>query len=72
MEEDEVVVVTARLPKDLGDWVNKSFGHGFKQSFVLECFENLRKVIADGELPPPSEYARIAALGAIQSIAQDS
>ena len=72
MEEDELVVVTARLPKDLGDWVNETFGHGFKQTFVLECFQNLRKVIADGELPPPSEYSRIASLSAMQSIASDS
>lgn len=71
-DESEMVVVTARLPSDLVEWVNTEFPHGFKQTFVLQCFENLKKVIGDGELPPPSEYARLSALGAIQSIAGDS
>lgn len=63
--EDEMVVVTARLPKDLADWVNGEFPHGFKQSFIVQCFLSLRHVLVEGELPPPSEYARTASMDAI-------
>lgn len=63
--EDEMVVVTARLPKDLADWVNDEFPHGFKQSFIVQCFLSLRHVLVEGELPPPSEYARAASMDAI-------
>lgn len=64
-EEIEMVVVTARLPADLVEWVNDEFPHGFKQSFILQCFLSLRHVLVEGELPPPSEYARAASMEAI-------
>lgn len=66
--DDEMVVVTARLPKDLVDWVNAEFPHGFKQTFVAQCFLSLRHILTEGELPPPSEYARAASVDAIISL----
>lgn len=67
--DDEAVTITARLPKDLGDWVNEEFSRGFKQQFVHQCFDALRHVITKGELPPQSEYARAASLEAIERMA---
>ncbi len=69
MDEPDVVIVTARIPKDLGDWVNKEFSRGFKQRFVHECFDNLRHVLTHGELPPESEYARAASQKAMERMA---
>ncbi len=69
MDEPDAVVVTARLPKDLGDWVNEEFGRGFKQKFVHQCFHNLRHVLTEGELPPQSDYARAASLRSIERMA---
>ncbi len=69
MDAPDAVVVTARLPKDLGDWVNEEFGRGFKQKFMHQCFDNLRHVLTRGELPPQSEYARAASLKSIERMA---
>ena len=69
MDAPDAVVVTARLPKDLGDWVNEEFGRGFKQKFMHQCFDNLRHVLTEGELPPQSEYARVASLRSIERMA---
>lgn len=69
MDAPDAVVVTARLPKDLGDWVNEEFGRGFKQKFMHQCFQNLRYVLTRGELPPQSEYARAASIQSIERMA---
>ncbi len=69
MDSPDAVVVTARLPKDLGDWVNEEFGRGFKQKFMHQCFDNLRHVLTRGELPPQSEYARAASIKSIERMA---
>jgi hypothetical protein len=69
MDAPDAVVVTARLPKDLGDWVNEEFGRGFKQKFMHQCFQNLRHVLTRGELPPQSEYARAASIQSIERMA---
>lgn len=71
MDAPDAVVVTARLPKDLGDWVNEEFGRGFKQKFMHQCFQNLRHVLTRGELPPQSEYARAASLQSIEGMASN-
>ena len=70
MEENETQVVTARLPEDLAEWVNDEFPHGFKQTFILQCFLSLRHVMTEGELPPPSEYARAASIEAMTQMAK--
>jgi hypothetical protein len=69
MDAPDAVVITARLPKDLGDWVNEEFGRGFKQKFMHQCFDNLRHVLTHGELPPQSEYARAASIKSIERMA---
>ncbi len=65
-DETDVVTITARLPKELGDWVNEEFSRGFKQRFMHQCFDSLRHVLTTGELPPESEYARLASLEAMK------
>lgn len=67
--DDEPLVITARLPRELGLWVNENFSRGFKQQFVQQCFESLQHVLTTGELPPESEYARVASLRAIERMA---
>ena len=69
MDASNAVVVTARLPKELGDWVNEEFPRGFKQQFMHQCFHNLRHVLTRGELPPQSEYARAASIQSIERMA---
>lgn len=59
---------TYRLPVDLAEWVDKEFPHGFRQAFVLQCFQSLRYVMTEGELPPHNEYARAASLDALQQL----
>ena len=66
---DETVVVTARLPRELGNWVNKEFSRGFKQQFMHQCFDSLHHVLTTGEMPPESEYARKASAVAMQRMA---
>lgn len=68
--EDDTITITARLPRELGDWVNSEFPRGFKQTFVHQCFSSLHHVLTTGELPPQSEYARAASLKAIERIAK--
>lgn len=68
-DETDVITITARLPKDLGRWVNEEFSRGFKQRFMHQCFDSLRHVLTEGELPPESEYARIASLRAMERMA---
>ncbi len=67
--DGEIQVVTARLPKELADWVNDEFPHGFKQAFIQQCFLSLRHVMTEGEMPPPSEYARRASVDAMVEMA---
>jgi hypothetical protein len=62
---DELSLISARIPKDLADWVTNEFPHGFKQQFIQQCFLSLRHLIIEGELPPPSDYARLASVEAI-------
>lgn len=69
-QESDTTVVTARLPKDLADWINAEFPHGFKQTFIQQCFLSLRYVMTEGELPPASEYARLASLEAMVELAK--
>lgn len=64
--DNEAVTITARLPRELGDWVNEEFSRGFKQKFMHQCFENLRHILTEGELPPQSEYARAASVRALE------
>ena len=62
--------VTARLPQELAQWVDKEFPHGFKQTFIEQCFTSLRTIMTTGKLPPPSEYARQASVEALTELAK--
>lgn len=68
--EDDTQLVSARLPRELGEWVNAEFPHGFKQTFIVQCFLSLRHVMTEGELPPPSDYARLASIEAMTEMAK--
>ena len=68
--EKSVKVTTIRLPTELADWIDENFPHGFKQTFVLQCFLSLRHVMTEGELPPHSEYARAASIDAMSTLAK--
>lgn len=59
---------TYRLPADLAEWVDDEFPHGFRQAFILQCFQSLRYVMTEGELPPHNEYARAASIDAVQQL----
>lgn len=65
----ETRVFTVRLPVEIADWVDSEFYHGFKQNYILQCFLSLRYVMTEGELPPFSEYARLASLNALSELA---
>jgi hypothetical protein len=64
--------IQAKLDDDLAEWVDKTFDHGQKSAFIIECFENLRKLMTEGTLPPPSEYARLSTISAVQEMARRS
>ncbi len=66
----DTTIVSARLPKDLAEWVTDEFPHGFKQTFILQCFRSLRYVMTEGEMPPQSDYARLASIEAIKDLAK--
>lgn len=72
MSSTATKTVTARLPTDLAEWVEREFSYGFKQMFILQCFLSLRHVMTEGELPPFNEYARAASIDAIAEIASGS
>lgn len=67
---DKLVTVTARIPSDLAKWIDAEFNHGFKQNFILQCFESLQRALTQGDLPPHDAYAQVAARGAIETIAK--
>lgn len=62
--------IQAALPDDLGRWVDSTLNHGQKGAFIIECFENLRSLMTQGTLPPPSEYARQATLTTVTKMAE--
>ncbi len=64
------VLVQARIDSDLNDWINDQFGRGFKQRFVEGCFKSLNIMIAEGRMPTPSDYARVATTEAAAEIAK--
>ena len=57
-----------RLDDDLHEWLKAEFPHGFMQSFLEECIVNLRTIIEEGRIPPPSEYSRRATIETIASL----
>ncbi len=59
-----------RIPAELADWLDIEFPHGFKQTFILQCFLSLRHVMTEGSLPPHSEYARVASVDALAVLAK--
>jgi hypothetical protein len=61
--------IQAQLPGDLAEWVDETLEHGQKGAFIISCFENLRTLMTDGALPPPSEYARLATIVTITQMA---
>jgi hypothetical protein len=62
--------VQATLDDELGAWVDKTLEHGQKGAFIVACFENLRKLMTEGILPPPSEYARQATYETVKDMAK--
>jgi hypothetical protein len=62
--------VQAQLDDDLGEWVDSTLQHGQKGAFIVECFENLRRLMTTGALPPPSEYARLSTLETVKDMAE--
>lgn len=69
MDSTQTRTVTVRLPTELADWVDNEFPHGFKQTFVLQCFLSLRHVMTEGEVPPHSVFARTATVDALSELA---
>lgn len=64
--------IQAALPIELADWVDSTFQHGQKAAFIEACFENLRILMTEGTLPPPSEYARLATVETVKKWASNS
>jgi hypothetical protein len=62
--------VQAQLDDDLGEWVDATLEHGQKGAFIVKCFENLRRLMTTGALPPPSEYARLSTLETVKDMAE--
>lgn len=69
MPSPETRTVTVRLPTELADWVDDEFPHGFKQTFVLQCFRSLQYIMTEGEVPPHSIFARAASVDALSELA---
>lgn len=59
--------IQATLDDDLAAWVDSTFEHGQKNAFIISCFENLRRLMTEGTLPPPTEYARRATLETVRN-----
>lgn len=68
-EEKPKARVVARIDKDLNNWLNEEFPHGFKQMYIERCLENLRLLIEEGVMPPVSEYSREGTLRTIEKLA---
>lgn len=64
--------IQSALPDELASWVDETFDHGQKSAFIRECFENLRRLMTFGTLPPPSEYARLSTLESVKRMAARS
>lgn len=60
----------ARIDSELHEWLKNEFPHGFIQTFVEECVENLRIMIEEGRIPAPREYSRRAAIHSVASLVQ--
>ena len=61
-------LLRARIDPDLHEWIRKEFPHGFIQTFMEECFLNLREMIEEGRMPAPSEYSRRASIHAVSNL----
>lgn len=59
-------MVTIRLTDDMNSWILDNFPRGFKQAYINKCFENLRVIVEDGELPPMSEFARLSSIRTLE------
>lgn len=63
------VRVVARIDQDLSDFLDSEFPRGFRQTYIEQCLKNLRLMIEEGKLPPPSEYARQGTIESVQTLA---
>jgi hypothetical protein len=64
--------IQAKLDDDLWQWVDDTLQHGQKQAFIVSCFENLRTLMTEGTLPPPSEFARLSTAATVLDWASPS
>ncbi len=65
------VSVSIRLEKDLNDWLNEEFPHGFKQMFVEESLTCLRTLIEEGRLMTNKDMIHSVARESISKLGKE-
>lgn len=66
------VLLHVRLDKDLHSWIKEEFPYGFMQMFYEECTLSLRRIIEEKNLPPLSDFGRMATILTMNKLTKES
>lgn len=62
------ILIQTWVDRELADWVQENFDRGFRSQYLSLCLQNLRMLVEEGKMPPPSEYARVSSMVTVAEI----